>query len=119
MHLERSLPRVFGCLSPVVVGCGVRLGHQSAATSLNNESASSMPIPNCEQEAVTCCSWVRTDSRMSSLCPALGICPDVGAHLGKRGRSVGEDSLDLFRNRLQILIEDKVARVKPDELGLW
>ena len=56
---------------------------------------------------------------MSSLCPALGICPDVGAHLGKRGRSVGEDSLDLFRNRLQILIEDKVARVKPDELGLW
>src|SRR5208283_76312 len=38
---------------------------------------------------------------------------------GKRGRSVGEDSPDLFCNCLQILIEDKVTRVEPDELGLW
>jgi hypothetical protein len=45
---ERSVPRVFGCLSPVLVGCGVRLGHQLAAASLSNESANSMPIPNSE-----------------------------------------------------------------------
>jgi len=45
---ERSLPRVFGCLSPVLGGCRVRLGHQLPAASLSNESATSMPSPNSE-----------------------------------------------------------------------
>ena len=45
---DGDVPRGFGSQKPVVVGCGVRLGHELPATSLSYEGASSMPIPNRE-----------------------------------------------------------------------
>src|ERR1700758_4737537 len=47
------VPRVFGSQLPVVVGCGVRLGHEMPAASPQAKSARAMPMPNNESEPRT------------------------------------------------------------------
>jgi len=67
------VPRFFGSQLPVVVGCGVRLGHKLAAASLRAESARAMPMPNSESEPRTKLSLSALHIECHNYCPALGM----------------------------------------------
>ena len=67
--------RVFYALGrSELVGCGVRLGDQMPAASLQDESARAMPMPNNREKPRTKLFLGRCISECHNDCPALGIC---------------------------------------------